>query len=232
MSVLPRFVVCFLVCCPGVVALGCGGTSETGFGSGSHDGIATAPDDAGSASNDGSGGAPNDDSGPTGVFTGSDASSLVFACQPGTYKGQYTAEVGHMRDAGALLSLLSIKWSGNLSITLQGQATTTIAGEIPETTLTIAPGAKLAGMDSNGGNFNADLTGQLDCPSKTLTATIANGSYTLIADAGVPMGGTLSATYDGTMTPPALTNGTMNLTTTSKLFSGVGATGTWTAALQ
>jgi hypothetical protein len=46
------------------------------------------------------------------------------------------------------------------------------------------------------------------------------------------MGGTLSATYDGTMTPPALTNGTMNLTTTSKLFSGVGATGTWTAALQ
>jgi hypothetical protein len=46
------------------------------------------------------------------------------------------------------------------------------------------------------------------------------------------MGGTLSATYDGTMTPPALTMGVMNLTTSSQLFSGVGATGTWTAALQ
>ena len=129
-------------------------------------------------------------------------------------------------------ALLTINWTGNLSITLQGQVTNNGAGEIPEPTLTIAPGAKLSGVDSNGGSFYADLTGQLDCPSKVLTATIDNGSYTLIPDAGVPMGGTLSATYDGTMKPPALAMGVMNLSSTSALFSGVGATGTWTAALQ
>lgn len=173
-----------------------------------------------------------DDGGPSGVFTSTDAapSGVVFDCKPGTYSGMFSTMVTN--DAGGLFALFSLNWTGNLSITLQGKVTTSSAGEIPEPTLTIAPGAKLSGVDAYGGHFNADLTGQLDCPSKTLTATVANGNYNYFgSDAGgIAMAGNLSATYDGTMATPMLTLGAMDLS--SPQLMGTAAIGTWTATLQ
>jgi hypothetical protein len=193
-----------------------------------------------SGGNDAGGGsdstsAPGDDGGPSGVFTSSDASGLpsgvVFDCKPGTYAGMFTTMVTN--DAGGLFALFSLNWTGSLSITLQGKVTTSSAGEIPEPTLTIAPGAKLSGVDAYGGHFNADLTGQLDCPSKTLTATVADGLYSFLGAAdggGIGMAGSLSATYDGTMAAPVLTLGAMDLS--SPQLMGTAAIGTWTATLQ
>jgi hypothetical protein len=168
-----------------------------------------------------------------GVFTSADASSVppgvVFECKPGTYTGAFTTMVTN--DAGGLASLFSYNWTGNLSITLQAGVTRNGSGEIPEPTLTIAPGATLAGMDSNGGHFNADLTGQLDCPSKMLTVAVNNGVYGFFGDAGgIAMQGTMSATYDSSTTPPSLSMGILNMS--SPQIMGVGAAGTWTATLQ
>jgi hypothetical protein len=189
----------------------------------------STPGDAGGATDGTSAG---DDGGPSGVFTSSDAapSGVVFDCKPGTYAGMFTTMVTN--DAGGLFALFSLNWTGSLSITLQGKVTTSGAGEIPEPTLTIAPGAKLSGVDAYGGHFNADLTGQLDCPSKTLTATVADGNYNFTGgDAGgISMAGTLSATYDGTMAMPMLTLGAMDLS--SPQLMGTAAVGTWTATLQ
>jgi len=186
------------------------------------------PSDA-SEGNDGT--AAGNDGGPSNIFTSTDAapSGVVFDCKPGTYAGMFTTMV--KSDAGGLLSLFSFNWTGSLSITLQGQVTTSGAGEIPEPVLTIAPGAKLAGVDAMGGHLNADLSGQLDCPSKTLTATIANGVYGYFGDAGgIMMTGGLTATYDGTGSTPMLTMGTMMCG--SPQVMGVEAEGTWTATLQ
>ncbi len=75
-------------------------------------------------------------------------------------------------DGGGLLSLFSINWSGNLSITLQGKVDNNGSGEIPEPTLTIAPGAQLAGVDSMGGH-SSPLTWRLfDRLDQELTATV------------------------------------------------------------
>lgn len=215
------------------VAQGCGGNSGTALGLPGETGRASG--DAG-ASSDGSTSASNDnstsgDSGPMGVFTSSDASGLptgvVFDCKPGTYGGMFSTMV--TSDAGGIFSLLSFNWTGNLSIALQGMVMNNGSGEIPEPTLTIAPGAKLSGTDAYGGVFSADLSGQLDCPSKALTATIANGSYTYNGTS-IAIGGTLSATYDGTVTPPALTMGEMSVD--SSQLASLGSAGTWTATLQ
>jgi hypothetical protein len=189
-----------------------------------------SPGDAGGAS-DGTSSA-GDDGGPSGIFTSTDAapSGIVFDCKPGTYAGMFTTMVTN--HAGGLFALFSLNWTGNLSITLQGKVTTSSAGEIPEPTLTIAPGAKLSGVDAYGGHFNADLSGQLDCPSKTLTATVADGVYNYLGtDAGgIAMQGSLSATYDDTTAMPMLSPGAMNLS--SPQLMGTAAIGTWTATLQ
>jgi hypothetical protein len=192
-----------------------------------------APDDSGLGAPDDSSVAAGDGA-PSGVFFKSDDASgippgVVFECRPGTYSGMFNTTVTN--DAGGLFSLFSFNWTGSLSITLEGMVTTTSAGEFPSSTLTIAPGAKLAGKDSMGGMFTADLSGQLDCPSKTLSATIANGFYSYgVGDAGVSMQGSMSATYDGTVTPPMLSMGEMSLG--SPQIQGTSAGGTWTATLQ
>ena len=231
-----RIAVSLCVCslAVGGVAQGCRGGSGPGFGS--SDGTGAGRDD-GDAASDGGPGASNDtpvasgdDAGPTGVFTSSDASGLpsgvVFDCKPGTYSGMFATMV--TSDAGGIFSLLSFNWTGSLSITLQGMVMSG-SGEIPEPTLTIAPGAKLSGTDAYGGNFTADLGGQLDCPTKVFTATISNGAYTY-SGTTVMMAGTLSGIYDGTMMPPALTMGAMNVS--SPQITSLGSAGTWTATLQ
>jgi hypothetical protein len=219
---------CALFGLASLVACGGGGGSG-GFGSGS-DPSASSPGAESDASNsDDRTVESSDDGGPTGVFTSSDAAvGVLFDCQPGTYAGTFTTMVSS--DAGGLLSLFSFNWTGNLSITLQGRVTNTGAGEIPEPTLAIAPGAKLAGVDTMGGHFDADMSGKLDCPSKTLTATVADGSYNYFGDAGgIAMTGTMSATYDGSGSTPMLT-GTLNLS--SPQLSGIAAIGGWSATLQ
>ncbi|HEX4446944.1 MAG TPA: hypothetical protein VH044_09415 [Polyangiaceae bacterium] len=223
-----------------MAVLGCGlagGTAAMGCGSGGHGGgFELSSGDAAAATGDSDGGVeasepstttPDDGGAAPGIFTSGDA-GITFDCQPGTYTGAFSTMV--TSDAGGLFSLFSFGWMGNLSITLQGQVTQGGGGEIPLPTLTIAPGAKLAGVDAMNGHFTADLTGQLDCPSKTLTATIANGNYNYFGDAsGIPLEGTMSATYDGTSTPPALTG---QMSVTSSQVPSLMALGSWTATLQ
>jgi hypothetical protein len=213
------------------LAFACGGGSSGGFQSGqmASGQDAASPDDATTSSSDDGGGAP------TGTFVTTDDGGLaptgvVFDCKPGTYAGNFTTMVTN--DGGGLLAFFSLNWTGSLSITLVGKVSNNGSGELPEPTLTIAPGAKLSGIDAYGGHFNADLTGQLDCPSKTLTATVADGNYNFTGgDAGgIMMAGSLSATYDGTMAMPMLTLGAMDLS--SPQLMGTAAIGTWTATLQ
>jgi hypothetical protein len=119
-----------------------------------------------------------------------------------------------------------------MSITLVGKVMEgSGGGEFPEPVLSIAPGAKLAGNDATfGGSFSADVSGELDCPTKTFTGTLANGTYEYPGDAGsLMMSGSLSATYDGTMTPPALTMGVMELGSPQLMLD---STGPWSATLQ
>lgn len=209
---------------------------------GSHDGGALGSDDGGGGSNSGSsssgssgsnGGSGSANSGSSSgpVFTSQDAApaGVTFECEPGTYSGMFATTVGN--DAGGIFSLFSIAWTGMLSITLQGSVMDTATGEIPSPTLTIAPGAKLDGTDAYGGHFVADLSGMLDCPTKTLSVTVANGNYTYpYTDAGgVALTGMMSATYDSSGSAPQLTMGQMNLGSPQ---IGAEATGTWSATLQ
>ncbi len=212
-----------------LLPLGCGGGSHgTGFGS--------DPGATGSSASDGGddgGGSvvpPPSDSGLLQLSSSDGApSGLRFDCQPGTYSGMYKVHVG--TDAGLLPQLVSFDVSGTLSITLVGTVTMSGSGEALDPVLSIAPGAKLAGVDATfGGSFSADVSGQLDCPSKTFTGTLANGTYEYPGDAGsLMMTGNLSATYDGTATPPALTMGVMELDSAQL---NLGSTGPWSATLQ
>jgi hypothetical protein len=157
------------------------------------------------------------------------------ACKPGTYAGMFTTNVT-VPDGGLLSDLISIDWSGTLSLTLVGKTTTAQNGEFSTTTLVIAPGAMLQGSDQYGGTFNATVSGQLDCPSRAFAGTLDNGTYTnpildLVADGGtVTMVGTLSGTYDPNVTPVALDNG--SISASSPDIQGLEADGTWSAALQ
>ena len=217
------------LCGAPAAALACGGSQGTTFGP---LGGPAASDDGGAADAEPSqtSSSPDDaGSGSPGVFTsnGSDA-GVLFDCQPGTYSGMFSTTVTN--DAGGIFSLFSFNWAGNLSITLQGKVENNGSGEVPVPTLTIAPGAQLSGMDMMGGHFSADLSGQLDCPTKTLTATISNGFYGYFGDAGgVQMTGSMSATYDGSGSAPTL-SGQMDVG--SPQVPGTGGVGTWTATLQ
>jgi hypothetical protein len=212
---------------------GCGSAgSSPGFASGDGDGGDAAAQAASAPAASASGGS-------TPLFAQSDAGDAgpaisASACTPGTYSGTFTTAVT-IPDAGLLSVLFSIAWSGSLSVTLVGEQSTSQSGEFSNTTLVIAPGAKLTGTDQYGGTFSAGVSGQLDCPSRTLSGTL-DGSYTNSAllftgDGGtVTLNGTLSGTYDSNVTPVALDNGSLSVT--SPQVSGLEAAGTWSATLQ
>ena len=211
-------------------SLACGGQGSTPLGPGGATSGTNGDGDAGGAQEPA--GSTVSDAGTGGTFfapsdAGSSTSGIAVACQPGTYSGTFMTNVSS--DAGGLFSLFSFSWTGSLSVALTGMVTQTSSGEFESSVLTIAPGAKLSGTDSLGGRFDADLTGQLDCPTKMFTATLANGTYTYPGDASViMMTGALSATYAAM--PPSLAGG--QITVSSPQVSSLGADGTWTAKLQ
>ena len=170
------------------------------------------------------------DSGVVEQFASPDASSAggTLDCKPGTYAGPFETHV--TSDAGGLFDLLSLDFEGTLSVAIVGQVVQT-TGELPQTTHSIAPGAKLAGVDESfGGSYRADLTGQLDCANHAFAGTL-NGTYEFALDAGsIPLQGTLSGAYAvGDAGAPELT-GSMTLTSTQ--VPTLGAEGPWTAILQ
>lgn len=214
-----------------VVAIGgCGGnrgaTLDTGTGDDAHSIDDAAAGDAlaqpAFASDDGT--AP-----PSGLFMSGDATVTPSSdCRPGTYSGPFMTDVV-LGDAAP--TALSLQWKGTLMVTLVGMTETKNAGELPTTTLMIAPGGRMDGTDKFNGYFGADVVGQLDCPSRTLHATIQNGVYIIVGDSGtLPFTGTVDGMYNATM-PPAL-NGSINVATSPGLFGALGATGTVTATLQ
>jgi len=196
------------------MAAGCGGSGGYGFGSvDTIDGAA----DARAAQDD----APFE-SGGGGSFFGGDAALPPTAmpdCVPGTYSGQFTCNV-------AALLVIQFPWNGSISLTLQGQETG--GGEFP--VLTIAPGAKIMGTDSNGGTFTADLSGQLDCATRKLTGSMQNGLYknSMLM---LSFSGALSAGYDAQATPRAFTSGAMGPLQSPQLPT-VAGTCTWSATLR
>jgi hypothetical protein len=103
---------------------------------------------------------------------------------------------------------------------------------VPRTTYSIAPGAKLTGADQTfGGSYSADLTGQLDCATRTFSGTVNDGVYSIVFDAGsLPMEGSLTGQYDGGDARAPELHGTMILSTPQ--LPTVAAAGTWTASLQ
>jgi hypothetical protein len=210
-----------------VLAAGCGAQKQTALAGDP----SSAPSDGGSSMADP--GSASDDAGAgTGeqfAGTGDAASSVTADCMPGTYAGTFETKVSS--DAGGLGALISFDFKGTLSLAVVGQTMMT-AGEVPTTTYSIAPGAKLDGQDQSfGGTYNADLTGQLDCASKTFSGLLNDGAYTIVFDAGsVPLTGSVTGIYDdGEGGPPRLT-GTMILT--SPNIPDLAATGEWTATLQ
>jgi|HubBroStandDraft_2_1064218.scaffolds.fasta_scaffold03323_2 hypothetical protein len=222
----------------GLAILGCGSSPQTALtGSGN----STSSGAGGDASADGSGGIVGpiaaSDSGPTFIsFAGDSSTTQSFNCKPGTYTGPFSTKVTMGGDAGGLLGLLAslfqYPWMGTLSITLVGMTTFSGTGENDYSTLTIAPGAQLSGVDQTGGHFQANISGTLDCATNVLTGTLSNGSYEFPGDAGsLSMQGTISATYgeEGDAGTPALSG---DLTASSQQLQGTEAAGTWSAALQ
>jgi hypothetical protein len=213
-----------------LVALGCGG-AHGGAGFGASGGAEPPAADAGDASGDDSSSPVADSSQLTlpGYTSADAAPGVKFDCQPGTYAGMFMVHV--TTDAGLLPALVSFNVAGTVSIALVGKVTQGSGGEFPQPILSIAPGAKLSGDDATfGGHFSADVSGQLDCPNKTFAGTLSNGVYVYPSDSGsLQMGGSLTATYDGTVTPPSLTMGVMQLTAPQL---SLGSSGPWSATLK
>jgi hypothetical protein len=207
------------------LAVGCGGPARTEL-SGDGPGTSSTQD----AGDDASSSTPAMDSGPVEQFATVDAAAgMGFACKPGTYAGTFETQI--TSDAGGLFAFFSLNFKGTLSITIVGEMTQT-TGEVPQTTYSIAPGAEVNGTDQSfGGTYQADLTGQLDCATKTFTGTM-NGVYLLFgSDAGtIPLQGALTGTYDDADAAAPRLSGTMTLTSTN--VPGLGAAGPWTASLQ
>jgi hypothetical protein len=209
----------------GTFAASCG--SQT-----SHFDAVGSTDDSSSDAGTGDGGKASASSSGGAVFTSDDDAAAASAsdCVPGTYSGPFTTQV-FIGDAGP--GPFALMWTGTLTVTLAAQSKTTTGGELPTTTLTIAPGGRLQGMDNFNGTFGADVTGQLDCPSKKLNATIANGVYLVLNNdaSTIAFDGTAEGTYK-TSTPPALAGSIYIVTTDQGAFGDLGATGTVTATLR
>ena len=108
----------------------------------------------------------------SGILTG-----LLFA--DGCGAGQ---PAGLSDDRGMPTADSGAEASSAASMTAADSVGTT--GELPQTTHSIAPGAKLAGVDESfGGSYRADLTGQLDCANHTFAGTLI-GTYEFALDAG------------------------------------------------
>jgi hypothetical protein len=89
-----------------------------------------------------------------------------------------------------------------------------------------------SGKDNYGDVWSADITGQLDCGSRTFVGSLSNGVADIFGSdaATVGLDGNLSATYDPGANPVALVNGSIELTS-PQVASTMGA-GQWSAALQ
>jgi hypothetical protein len=147
-------------------------------------------------------------------------------CKPGTYTGTFTMNVTY----GGVDS--GVNLMGSLSITLVANKPTPHPGEFNSGTLTVAPGAMFSGKDNYGDLWSADITGQLDCGSRTFVGSLSNGVADIFGSdaATVGLDGNLSATYDPGANPVALVNGSIELTS-PQVASTMGA-GQWSAALQ
>jgi hypothetical protein len=204
----------------------CGANHAAGFATAVTSGDPESDGGSDDAGPDGPGfsGGPGTDSGL--VLTGVGEAGSGIDCRPGTYSGAFTTKVV-LGDAAP--TALSLDWTGTLTVTLIGHVVNSGNGEDLSPTLTIAPGGRMEGMDNFHGVFGADVTGQLDCPSKTLRAMVMNGVYTIwFSDAAtIAFVGTVNGTYDAAATP-SLT-GSMAITTTS---GQLGAEGTVTATLR
>ena len=130
-------------------------------------------------------------------------------CKPGTYAaGTFTMMVGGLVGGGLTLT-------GNLSITLVANKPSAQFGEFNSGILTVAPGAMFMAKDNLGDELFADISGQLDCGSRMFVGTLSNGGFYVFGndaatgtlDGSMP----LSATYDTSATPPALTNGSLHV---------------------
>jgi hypothetical protein len=170
---------------------------------------------------------------PLPLFAADSSPVKASDCKPGTYTGSFDTMINV--DGG---NYSIFEWTGMLSITLVANNSTPQFGEFNSTILTVAPGAHMSGTDTLGGTFEADISGQLDCASRMFVGTLYNGNYngffvSLTSNDGssnVPLVGTLTATYDPTASPVALSNGSMTIT--SPEVASFGADGTWSAALQ
>ncbi len=217
----------------GTIAASCGGSQTSHVDPiGSTDNSST---DAGTGSDDGNASTSSSGSAPTSggsVFMSDDGATAASAsdCMPGTYSGPFTTQV-FIGDAGP--GPFALMWTGTLTVTLVAQAQTMTGGEIPTTTLTIAPGGRLQGMDNFNGTFGADVMGQLDCSSKKLQATISNGVYLVLNNdaSTIAFDGTAEGTYNAS-TPPALAGSIYIVTTNQGALGALGATGMVTATLQ
>jgi hypothetical protein len=246
-----------LICLVGGLAVSCGGSppsgglGSAGTSAGPADdasgGSATVESDAKSPSIDSNGGGrtiidagvgdvtsgysaplPVGDGAPPPLLFVADSAPARAAsdCKPGTYTGTFTMNVTY----GGVDS--GVNLMGTLSITLVANKPTPHPGEFNSGTLTVAPGAMFSGKDNYGDLWSADITGQLDCGSRTFVGSLSNGVADIFGSdaATVGLDGNLSATYDPGANPVALVNGSIELTS-PQVASTMGA-GQWSAALQ
>ncbi len=170
-----------------------------------------------------------------------DAGTMTTSvCTAGVYKGQFMTLVGQGMDGGAP-GLFTVMWNGDMTIDLRAKtiviASASGNGESFGTDMSlleIAEGGALEGGDMYGGNFFANLDGELDCdmdagPPYHLTATLGNGAYSSPFTGVLAIQGYLTADYQAS-TPPVLTNGHILVESTDAgLLSTTSAGGSWTA---
>jgi hypothetical protein len=246
-----------LICLVGGMAVSCGGSppdvglgsadTSAGPGDDASGGSATVESDAKSPPIDPGGGGrviidagvgnvtngyatalPADDGAPPPLLFVADSAPARAAsdCKPGTYTGTFTMMVTF----GGVSSGVTLM--GTLSITLVANKPTPHPGEFNSGTLTVAPGAMFSGKDNYGDLWSADISGQLDCGSRTFVGSLSNGVADIFGSdaATVGLDGNLSAMYDPGANPVALVNGSIELT--SPQVASTKGTGQWSAALQ
>ncbi len=220
-------------------ALGCGSSKPTGFvqapAGGQFPVDAGGVDDATTLTP-----APGGDDGGLTLGPARDAGATVTSvCTAGVYKGQFMTLVGTGMDGGSP-GLFTVMWNGNLTLDLKAKTVVITSGGgngesfgTNTSLLEIAEGGALEGGDVYGGNFYANLNGELDCdpdagPPYHLTATLGNGFYSSLFY-NLPIEGHLTADYQAS-NPPALMNGQILVySPDAGVLSASSAGGTWTA---